>query len=166
MRTLRVSSSSELRQVDHRAVIAWERFMRETEGAQASTIRRRLAALSSLFKHLVAHNHAARNPVADVERPTINRDEGKRRAGSSLVPRAEACGRSCTSRRFTGRSIKNTRSSSKVESQRSSLSHPSSELPTAERTRSRCTRGAPLHGHARLRGRRSTPLISTYRCTT
>jgi site-specific recombinase XerD len=70
MRTLRVSSSSELRQVDHRAVITWERFMRETEGAQASTIRRRLAALSSLFKHLVAHNHAARNPVADVERPT------------------------------------------------------------------------------------------------
>lgn len=50
--------------------------MRETEGAQASTIRRRLAALSSLFKHLVAHNHAARNPVANVERPTINRDEG------------------------------------------------------------------------------------------
>ena len=76
MRTLRVSSLDELRQVDHRAVIAWERFMRETEGAQASTIRRRLAALSSLFKHLVAHNHAARNPVADVERPTINRDEG------------------------------------------------------------------------------------------
>lgn len=76
IRTLRVSSSSELRQVDHRAVIAWERFMRETEGAQASTIRRRLAALSSLFKHLVAHNHAARNPVADVGRPTINREEG------------------------------------------------------------------------------------------
>jgi hypothetical protein len=49
---------------------------RETEGAQASTIRRRLAALSSLFKHLVAHNHAARNPVADVGRPTINREEG------------------------------------------------------------------------------------------
>jgi integrase/recombinase XerD len=87
MRTLRVSSSSELRQVDHRAVIAWERFMRETEGAQASTIRRRLAALSSLFKHLVAHNHAARNPVADVERPTINRDEGSTLAFSKAQAR-------------------------------------------------------------------------------
>lgn len=87
MRTLCVSSSSELRQVDHRAVIAWERFMRETEGAQASTIRRRLAALSSLFKHLVAHNHAARNPVADVERPTINRDEGSTLAFSKSQAR-------------------------------------------------------------------------------
>lgn len=87
MRTLRVSSLDELRQVDHRAVIAWERFMRETEGAQASTIRRRLAALSSLFKHLVAHNHAARNPVADVERPTINRDEGSTLAFSKSQAR-------------------------------------------------------------------------------
>jgi len=41
-----------------------------------STIRRRLAALPSLFKHLVCHQHATENPVADVERPTINRDEG------------------------------------------------------------------------------------------
>jgi integrase/recombinase XerD len=41
-----------------------------------STIRRRLAALSSLFKHLVRHGEAARNPVAEIERPAINRDEG------------------------------------------------------------------------------------------
>ena len=52
-------------------MIAWERAMRETEHAAASTIRRRLAALSSLFKHLVRNGHAARNPVADVLRPTI-----------------------------------------------------------------------------------------------
>jgi integrase/recombinase XerD len=57
-------------------VIAWERHMRETEHAAASTIRRRLAALSSLYKHLVRHDHAARNPVGEVERPAINRDEG------------------------------------------------------------------------------------------
>ena len=37
---------------------------------------RRLAALSSLYKHLVRHDHAARNPVGEVERPAINRDEG------------------------------------------------------------------------------------------
>jgi integrase len=50
--------------------------MRETEHAAASTIRRRLAALSSLYKHLVRHGHAATNPVGEVERPAINRDEG------------------------------------------------------------------------------------------
>ena len=76
MRTLTITTSAELRRADHKAVIAWERFMRETERAAASTIRRRLAALSSLYKHLVRHGHAARNPVGEVERPAINRDEG------------------------------------------------------------------------------------------
>jgi len=46
------------------------------EEAAPSTVRRSLAALSSLFKHLVRHNHAAKNPVAEVERPAINREEG------------------------------------------------------------------------------------------
>jgi integrase/recombinase XerD len=76
MRTLGITAPAELRQADHKAVIAWERFMRETEHAAASTIRRRLAALSSLYKHLVRHGHAARNPVGEVERPAINREEG------------------------------------------------------------------------------------------
>jgi integrase/recombinase XerD len=76
MRTLGITSPEELRQADHKAVIAWERYMRETEHAAASTIRRRLAALSSLYKHLVRHDHAVRNPVGEVERPAINRDEG------------------------------------------------------------------------------------------
>src|ERR1700733_9186846 len=44
MRTLTIRSYEELRKVDHRAVIAWERIMRENDGAAASTIRRRLAA--------------------------------------------------------------------------------------------------------------------------
>jgi integrase/recombinase XerD len=76
MRTLGITTPAELRQADHRAVIAWERYMRETEHAAASTIRRRLAALSSLYKHLVRHDHAVRNPVGEIERPPINRDEG------------------------------------------------------------------------------------------
>jgi integrase/recombinase XerD len=76
MRTLGITTPAELRQADHKAVIAWERFMRETEHAASSTIRRRLAALSSLYKHLVRHGHASRNPVGEVERPAINRDEG------------------------------------------------------------------------------------------
>src|ERR1700737_3738823 len=87
MRTLAIIAPEELRQADHKAVIAWERFMRETEHAAASTIRRRLAALSSLYKHLVRHDHAARNPVGEVERPAINRDEGSTLAFSKAQAR-------------------------------------------------------------------------------
>ena len=87
MRTLGITTPAELRQADHKAVIAWERFMREVEQAASSTIRRRLAALSSLYKHLVRHGHAARNPVGEVERPAINRDEGATAAFSKAEAR-------------------------------------------------------------------------------
>jgi integrase/recombinase XerD len=76
MRTLTIRSYEELRQVDHRAVIAWERMMREIDDAMPSTVRRRLAALSSLFKHLVRYGYAKKNPVSEVERPAINRKQG------------------------------------------------------------------------------------------
>jgi integrase/recombinase XerD len=87
MRTLSIASPEELRQADHKGVIAWERYMREVERAASSTIRRRLAALSSLYKHLVRHNHAPRNPVGEVERPAINRDEGATAAFSKAQAR-------------------------------------------------------------------------------
>ena len=87
MRTLGIATLEELHQADHKAVIAWERYMREVEGAASSTIRRRLAALSSLFKHLVRHSHAPRNPVGEVERPAINRDEGASAAFSKAQAR-------------------------------------------------------------------------------
>jgi site-specific recombinase XerD len=87
MKTLGITTPAELRQADHKAVIAWERVMRETERAAASTTRRRLAALSSLYKHLVRHGHAARNPVGEVERPAINRDEGSTLAFSKTQAR-------------------------------------------------------------------------------
>ena len=61
--------------------------MREIEGAAASTIRRQLAALSSLCKHLVRHGHAAKNPVTEVERPALNRDEGSTLAFSKAQAR-------------------------------------------------------------------------------
>jgi hypothetical protein len=60
MRTLSIVTPEELRQADHKAVIVWERYMRGVERAASSTIRRRLAALSSLYKHLVVHDHAPR----------------------------------------------------------------------------------------------------------
>lgn len=87
MQALDITSTEALRQVDHRAVIAWERMQREQEGAAPSTVRRRLAALSSLFKHLVMHGAATRNPVVDVDRPAINRDEGSTAAFSKVQAR-------------------------------------------------------------------------------
>ena len=87
MKTLGITTPDQLRQVDHRAVIAWERIMREEQGAAASTVRRRLAALSSLFKHLVRHGAAHRNPVVDVARPNINREEGSTLAFSKAQAR-------------------------------------------------------------------------------
>ena len=50
--------------------------MREEQKSQASTVRRRLAALSSLFAHLLKFGVVEMNPVRDVERPAINRREG------------------------------------------------------------------------------------------
>jgi site-specific recombinase XerD len=76
MATFGISTPEELRRVDHRAVIAWERRMREEEGKEATTVRRRLAALSSLFAHLVKFGVVETNPVRDVERPAVNRREG------------------------------------------------------------------------------------------
>jgi site-specific recombinase XerD len=42
-RALAITAREELRQADRKAVIAWERYMREVEHAASSTIRRRLA---------------------------------------------------------------------------------------------------------------------------
>ena len=95
MRTLGIATPDQLRQVDHRAVIAWERIMRELDGAAPSTVRRRLAALSSLFKHLVRHGAASRNPVVDVTWPNINREGGQhpRLLESPGAPAARRAGR-------------------------------------------------------------------------
>ena len=88
MRTLNIRTPDELRRVDHRAVMAWERLMREEQGSQASTVRRRLAALSSLFAHLVKFDVVDMNPVRDVERPAVNRREGMTLAFSQKQARS------------------------------------------------------------------------------
>jgi len=87
MATLGITAIEELRRIDHRPVIAWERTMRETERAAPSTVRRRLSALSSLFKHLVRHGYMEKNPVTEIERPAINRDEGTTLAFSKVDAR-------------------------------------------------------------------------------
>ncbi|HEY1747971.1 MAG TPA: tyrosine-type recombinase/integrase [Xanthobacteraceae bacterium] len=87
MTTLHIGTVGELRQADHKAVIAWERYMREIEHAASSTIRRRLAALSSLFRHLIDYGGPARNPAREVARPAINRQEGATLAFSKAQAR-------------------------------------------------------------------------------
>jgi len=76
MQAFNITSAEELRKIDHRAVMAWERLMREEQGKEATTVRRRLSALSSLFTHLVKFGVVEKNPVREVERPTVNRREG------------------------------------------------------------------------------------------
>jgi|SRR6516162_6927895 site-specific recombinase XerD len=60
---------------------------RRVRDSERGRIRRRLAALSSLYKHLVRHGHAAKNPVTEVERPAINRIEGSTLAFSKAQAR-------------------------------------------------------------------------------
>ena len=58
MRLFKITSLDELRQVDHKAAMLWERHMREDEKLEASTVRQRLSALSSLFDHLVRFDNS------------------------------------------------------------------------------------------------------------
>jgi integrase/recombinase XerD len=76
MRTLSITSPAELRQADHKALIAWERYMRETEHAASSTMRRRLAALSSLYNTWSGTTMRRAILSARWREPAINSDEG------------------------------------------------------------------------------------------
>ena len=66
----------EFRTVTRAHILAWRKNL---EGRQLSgaTIRRKLAALSSLFDYLCERNAVSLNPVAGVKRPKGNSNEGK-----------------------------------------------------------------------------------------
>jgi len=68
-------------------VIAWKREL-EASGAKPATIRRKLAALSSLFTHLVRHRAVGANPCREIKRPSVNRREGRTPAFSVEEARA------------------------------------------------------------------------------
>ena len=87
MHLVKITTLDELRQVDHRAAMLWERRMREEEQLEATTVRQRLAALSSLFDHLVRFHVVATNPFKHVKRPAINRREGMTPAFSAKQAR-------------------------------------------------------------------------------
>lgn len=72
-----LASADEFRAVTRAHVLAW-RAQLETRGLAGATIRRKLAALSSLFDHLLECNAVAGgNPVHGVKRPRIETNEGK-----------------------------------------------------------------------------------------
>ncbi|KPX28236.1 Site-specific tyrosine integrase/recombinase [Pseudomonas coronafaciens pv. garcae] len=72
-----LASADEFRVVTRSHVLAW-RAQLEHRGLAGTTIRRKLAALASLFDHLLESNAiAGGNPVHGVKRPRIESNEGK-----------------------------------------------------------------------------------------
>ncbi len=72
-----LSAADEFRAVTRAHVLAWRADM-ERRGFAGATIRRKLAALASLFDHLLENNAVAGgNPVHGVKRPRIETNEGK-----------------------------------------------------------------------------------------
>jgi site-specific recombinase XerD len=76
MQFVGIHQPTEFRIVTRAHVIAWRKHL---EGRQLSgaTIRRKLAALSSLFEYLCDHNAVTHNPVKGVKRPKVDSYEGK-----------------------------------------------------------------------------------------
>jgi site-specific recombinase XerD len=70
-----VSTPTQLRQVSRAHVIAWRKNL-EGRGCGDATIRRKLAALSSLFKKLCEDNAVLLNPIDGVKRPKMTAHEG------------------------------------------------------------------------------------------
>lgn len=76
-RFIGLAGAEEFRIVTRAHVLAW-RAQLEQRGLAGATIRRKLAALASLFDHLLENNAmAGGNPVHGVKRPRIESNEGK-----------------------------------------------------------------------------------------
>lgn len=71
-----ITEQEAFRIVTRAHVIAWRKSLESRELAGA-TIRRKLAALSSLFEYLCEQNAVPHNPVKGVKRPKIESYEGK-----------------------------------------------------------------------------------------
>lgn len=71
-----IEQPEELRQVTRAHVLAWRKDL-ERRSLAAATIRRKLAALTSLFDYLCEQNAVLHNPVNGVKRPKEGSNEGK-----------------------------------------------------------------------------------------
>ena len=75
MQFVGISQPEEFRIVTRAHVIAWRDALAKDE-PKPSTLRRKLSALSSLYKHLCDKNAVNENPVTGVKRPKANNNEG------------------------------------------------------------------------------------------
>lgn len=71
-----ITAPDELRLVTRAHVLAWRKDLERRELA-GSSVRRKLAALSSLFEYLSEANAVTHNPVKGVRRPKVESYEGK-----------------------------------------------------------------------------------------
>jgi len=71
-----VERPEEMRRVTRAHLIAWRKDL-ERRGLAPSSIRRKLAAVASLFDHLCEANAVSHNPVRGVKRPKAEGNEGK-----------------------------------------------------------------------------------------
>jgi len=71
-----IRSPAEMREVRRAHVIAWRKDL-ERRPIAGATVRRKLAALSSLFEYLCEKNAVEANPVKGVKRPKVETYEGK-----------------------------------------------------------------------------------------
>jgi site-specific recombinase XerD len=76
MEVVGIQRSEDFRIVTRSHVLLWRRHL-EARAVQGSTIRRKLAALSSLFEYLCERNAVTSNPVKGVKRPKVESYEGK-----------------------------------------------------------------------------------------
>jgi len=71
-----IERPEDFRTVTRSHVLLWRKQL-EAREVQGSTIRRKLAALSSLFEYLCERNAVTSNPVKGVKRPKVETYEGK-----------------------------------------------------------------------------------------
>jgi site-specific recombinase XerD len=71
-----ITSPVQFRDVSRAHVIAWRQSL-EQRGLNGASIRRKLAALSSLYEYLCDRHAVTHNPVKGVKRPRIESQEGK-----------------------------------------------------------------------------------------
>lgn len=82
-----IQQPQEFRAVTRGHVLAWRADL-EQQGLAGATIRRKLAALASLFDYLCEANAVTHNPVKGVKRPKVESNEGKTPALGDAQARA------------------------------------------------------------------------------
>jgi site-specific recombinase XerD len=87
MQFVGIGRPEEFRIITRAHVIAWRKHLEQRQLGGA-TIRRKLAALSSLFEYLCDQNAVTHNPVKGVKRPKVDSYEGKTPALGDYQARA------------------------------------------------------------------------------